>query len=199
MNPFTLLRRIYNWVLTWADSKYGGLALFVLAFVESSFFPIPPDVLLMALCLGARDKALRYAMICSMGSVLGGLFGYAIGAFAFETVGQPIIDFYGAAGKYDQVGQLYDDHGFWIVFLAGFTPIPYKIITIAAGVFKIALGPFLIASLIGRSARFFLVAGLLRSFGEPMRAFIDRWFNLLTVVFSILLIGGFVLLKVVLH
>mgnify|MGYP000923886797 CR=1 FL=1 len=199
MNPFTLLRRVYNWVLTWADSKYGGLALFVLAFVESSFFPIPPDVLLMALCLGARDKALRYAAICSAGSVLGGLFGYAIGTFAFETVGKPIIDFYGAAGKYDQVGRLYEDHGFWIVFLAGFTPIPYKIITIAGGVFKISLGPFLFASLIGRSARFFLVAGLLRAFGEPMRAFIDRWFNLLTVVFSVLLIGGFVLLKVVLH
>lgn len=199
MNPFNLLRRAYDWVLTWADSRYGGLALFVLAFVESSFFPIPPDVLLMALCMGSRQKALRYAAICSVGSVLGGAFGYAIGHFAFEAVGQPIIDFYGAAGKYDQVGRLYEEHGFWIVFLAGFTPIPYKIITIAGGVFHISFLPFLVASLVGRSARFFLVAGLIRVFGEPVRAFIDRWFNLLTIVFSLLLIGGFVLIKFVLH
>jgi membrane protein YqaA with SNARE-associated domain len=186
-------------VLSWADSRYGGVALFLIAFIESSFFPIPPDVLLMALCLGAREKAFRYALICSVGSVLGGLFGYGIGHFAFETVGKPIIDFYGAAGKYDEVGKLYEEHGFWIVFLAGFTPIPYKVITIAGGVFKVSLGPFIVASIVGRSARFFLVAGLLRAFGEPMRAFIDRWFNLLTVVFSVLLIGGFVLLKFVLH
>jgi membrane protein YqaA with SNARE-associated domain len=199
MNPFTLVRRIYDWVLSWADSRYGPVALFLLAFAESSFFPIPPDVLLMALALGARKRSLQFALICSVASVLGGLAGYAIGALAFDTVGRPIIEFYGAAGKYDTVGKLYEEHGFWIVFLAGFTPIPYKVITIAGGVFKISLLPFTIASIVGRSARFFLVAGLIYAFGEPVKAFIDKWFNLLTVVFSVLLIGGFVLLKTLAH
>ncbi len=199
MNPFTLLRRTYDWVLRWADSPYGGVALFLLAFAESSFFPIPPDVLLMALALGARTKAFKFAAICSVGSVLGGLGGYAIGAAAFETVGQPIIDFYGVGDKYGEVAELYQEHGFWVVFAAGFTPIPYKVITIAAGVFKISLAPFTIASLVGRAARFFLVAGLIYAFGEPVKRFIDRWFNILTVVFTILLVGGFVLLKTVLH
>lgn len=199
MNPFTLLRRAYDWVLSWADSRYGAVALFLLAFAESSFFPIPPDVLLMALALGARKKSLYFALICSIGSVLGGLAGYAIGAFAFDAIGRPIIEFYGAADKYDSIGKLYEEHGFWIVFLAGFTPIPYKVITIAGGVFKISLLPFTVASIVGRSARFFLVAGLIHAFGEPVKAFIDKWFNLLTVVFSVLLIGGFVLLKAMAH
>lgn len=198
MNPFKLIRRMYDWVLSWADSPYGGVALFLVAFVESSFFPIPPDVLLMALALGARTKAFRYAAICSAGSVLGGLLGYGIGSMAFDTIGQPIIEFYGAADKYDQIGALYQEHGFWIVFMAGFTPIPYKVITIAAGVFEIALVPFTIASLVGRSARFFLVSGLIYAFGQPVKAFIDKWFNLLTIVFTVLLIGGIVLLKTVL-
>lgn len=199
MNPFKLLRRAYDWVLSWADSRYGAWALFAIAFAESSFFPIPPDVLLMALALGARKLSFRFAAICSVGSVLGGLLGYAIGALAFDTIGQPIIEFYGAADKYDQIGLLYDQHGFWVVFLAGFTPIPYKVITIAGGVFKISLLPFAVASTVGRSARFFLVAGLIYAFGDPVRSFIDRWFNILTIVFSLLLVGGFVLLRYVLH
>lgn len=199
MNPFTLVRRTYDWVLSWADSRYGAVALFLIAFAESSFFPIPPDVLLMALALGARKKSMTFALICSIASVLGGLAGYAIGAFAFDTIGKPIIDFYGAGDKYDSIGKLYEEHGFWIVFLAGFTPIPYKVITIAGGVFQISLLPFTVASIIGRSARFFLVAGLIYAFGEPVKAFIDKWFNLLTVVFSVLLIGGFVLLKTMTH
>lgn len=198
MNPFTWIRRLYDWVLSWADSRYGSAALGAVSFAESSFFPIPPDVLLMALALGARKQAFRFALICSVASVLGGLFGYLIGATAFETVGQPIIEFYGAGDKYTEIGQLYEQHGFWIVFAAGFTPIPYKVITIAAGVFEISLLPFVVASLVSRSARFFLVAGLIYAFGEPVKKLIDRWFNVLTVVFTVLLVGGFVLLKTVL-
>lgn len=199
MNPFAWIRRLYDWVLSWAESRYGPLALGAVAFAESSFFPIPPDVLLMALALGSRKKALRFALICSVASVLGGLLGYLIGIAAFETVGQPIIDFYGAGDKYAEIGTLYEQHGFWIVFAAGFTPIPYKVITIAAGVFEISVLPFVLASAVSRSARFFLVAGLIYAFGEPVKRLIDRWFNVLTVVFTVLLVGGFVLLKTVLN
>jgi len=196
---FKPIRRLYDWVLSWADSPYGAWALFTLAFAESSFFPIPPDVLLIALCLGARKTWFRYALICSVGSVLGGLAGYAIGALAMDTVGIPIIEFYGVMEKKAIVEQSFEEHGFGIVFLAGFTPIPYKVITIAAGAFDLSLGPFVGASLVSRSARFFLVAGMLRIFGAPIKIFIDRWFNLLTIVFSVLLIGGFILLKYVIH
>ena len=196
---FKSIRRLYDWVLSWADSKYGGLALFVLAFAESSFFPIPPDVLLIALCLGAKTRWFRYALICSVGSVLGGLAGYAIGFYALDTWGMPIIDFYGKGDKYQELQALFEDHGFFYVFLAGFTPIPYKVMTITAGAVKLSLGPFLGASLVSRAARFFLVAGLLRIFGAPVKTFIDKWFNLLTIVFSVLLIGGFLLMKYLLH
>lgn len=196
---FKPIRRLYDWVLSWAESPYGPIALFVLAFVESSFFPIPPDLLLIALCLGARSRALRYAALCTVGSILGGLFGYGIGHFAFDAVGQPIVDFYGVAERYDQVQGLYETHGFWVVFLAGFTPIPYKVFTIAAGVFKLSLAPFVLASTISRGARFFLVAGLLAWLGAPVKSFIDRWFNLLTLVFGLLLVGGFVVVKLLAH
>ncbi len=196
---FKPIRRLYDWVLSWADSKYGLWALAILAFAESSFFPIPPDVLLIALCLGARDKWFKYAAVCSVASVAGGLGGYAIGAFGYESLGAPIIEFYGAAEKYLEVQALYQDHGFAVVFLAGFTPIPYKVFTIAAGVFDLSLIPFTGASLISRSARFFIVAGLLRMFGAPVKTFIDKWFNLLTIVFGVLVVGGFLLVKYALH
>lgn len=196
---FKTIRRLYDWILSWADSKYGLWALAILAFAESSFFPIPPDALLIALCLGARKRWVQYAAVCSIASVLGGLAGYAIGAFAYESLGAPIIEFYGTSGKYLEVQALYQEHGFAVVFLAGFTPIPYKVITIGAGVFDLSLVPFTGASLVSRSARFFLVAGLLRLFGAPVKVFIDKWFNLLTIAFCVLLFGGFLLMKFVLH
>jgi membrane protein YqaA with SNARE-associated domain len=196
---FKPIRKLYDWVLSWADSKYGGVALFVLAFTESSFFPIPPDVLLIALCLGARTRWFKYALICSVASVLGGIAGYAIGYFALDSWGMSIIDFYGKAEKYEQLQALFDEHGFLYVFLAGFTPIPYKVMTITAGAVKLNFGPFVGASLVSRSARFFLVAGLLRIFGAPMKTFIDKWFNILTIVFSLLVVGGFLLMKHLLH
>lgn len=191
------VRDLYDWVLSWAESRYGGVALFLLAMAEASFFPIPPDVLLLPLCVGKRTRSLRFAAICTAGSVIGGAIGYAIGWGAWAAVDQLFYSYVPgfSEDKFNMVGGLYGQYDFWIVFVAAFTPIPYKVITIAAGVFQINFVMFMIASTVGRAARFFLVAGLLYFFGEPIRGFIDRWFNLLVVAFTVLLIGGFVLLK----
>ena len=198
------LRKLYNWVLHWADTKYGMPALFFLAFSESSFFPIPPDVLLIALALGHKSKAFRFALICSIGSIAGGVTGYCIGHFAWwsgEGVYSDLALFFfdHVPGFSDAVFQKiqtqYDLNNIFIVFTAGFTPIPYKIITITAGAFNINFPMFLIASSISRTARFFLVSFLIWKFGEPITDFIDRYFNLLTIIFTILLIGGFLAMK----
>ncbi|MCK5708842.1 MAG: DedA family protein [Candidatus Aureabacteria bacterium] len=188
------VKKIYNWTLSWADSKYSVWALFLLAFSESSFFPIPPDVLLIALCLGRPKKSFYYAFICSLGSVLGGMFGYLIG-YKFYDLATPILDFYGLNNKVDMVSELYQQYAGWAVGIAGFTPIPYKVFTITAGFCKIDFLVFCFASVVSRSARFFIVATLIKIFGEKIRTFIDKYFNILTIVFSILLIGGFVLIK----
>lgn len=190
-------RSLYDWVLSWAHKPHSSTALFFLAVAEASFFPIPPDVLLLPLCVGKRAQSLRFAAICTAGSVLGGAIGYAIGWGAWEAAGQFFYDYVPGftEDKFAYVGGLYDSYDFWVVFVAAFTPIPYKVITIAAGVFQISFPMFMIASLVGRSARFFLVAGLLYFFGEPIKGFIDRWFNPLVVAFTVLLIGGFALLK----
>lgn len=192
-----LIRRLYDWVLHWAETPYGGPALFLLAFVESSVFPIPPDVLLIALCISTPHHALRFATLASIGSVLGGLLGYFIG-WGFWSL---VADFFYAyipgftPDVFMQVQHLFSQYDFWLVFTAGFTPIPYKVITIGAGVFEINLLIFLVASLISRSLRFFLVAGLLIKYGPGIRTFIDRYFNWLSFIFVILLIGGFLILK----
>ena len=183
------------WVEGYADKPHAELALFVLAFTESSFFPIPPDVLLIAMCVMVPARAFRYALICSVGSVLGGVFGYFIGYAFFEAAGQPILEMYGAMGHYENVRQLYDEHAFWAILAAGFTPIPYKVFTIAAGAFEISLWTLVAASVIGRSARFFLVAGLFYFFGAPIKKFIDKYFELLTIAFLVLLVGGFLVIR----
>jgi membrane protein YqaA with SNARE-associated domain len=199
------LRRLYDWVLHWAETKYGVPALFLLALAESSFFPIPPDVLLIPLALGARSKALRFALVCSVASIAGGMVGYGIGYFswwngagAYSAVA--IFFFNHIPGFSEQVflniQEKYEIYNFLIVFTAGFTPIPFKIITISAGAFSVNFPMFLLASTISRSVRFFLVALLIRQFGEPITAFIDKYFNILSIIFTILLIGGFLLLKV---
>lgn len=195
------IRRLYDWVLSWAHTPYGGIALFILAFAESSFFPIPPDVLLIALCLGHREKWLRFAAICTAGSVMGALAGYYIGWGLWHVVDQVFFTYVPGftPEAFENVKGLYESYNFWIVFVAAFTPIPYKVITVTAGVFGIHLVPFVIASIIGRAARFFLVAFLLHRYGEPINDFINKRFNLLTIVFTVLLIGGFYVLKVVLH
>ena len=153
-----LVRRLYDWVLRWAHSPYGAVALFILAFMESSFFPIPPDVLLIALAISIPAKAFRYALICSIGSVAGGAFGYLIGLYLMDAVGYNIIELYGIADKYELVQELYRTYDAWVVAVAGFTPIPYKVFTITAGAFEINFWVFIIVSAISRAARFFILA-----------------------------------------
>lgn len=193
-----IIKRCYNWVLGWADSRWGALALFLLAFAESSFFPIPPDILLIALCLGQPKRAFRFAAICTAGSVIGAIGGYAIGAGLWGVVDHWFIPGIFSQEAFDSVGNLYNEWNFWAVFAAGFTPIPYKIFTIAAGVFSINIPMFILASVIARGARFTLFAWLIWQFGAPIKAFIDKYFNLLAIAFTALLIGGFMLIKYVL-
>ena len=193
------VRRLYDWTLSWADRPGGPAALFAVSFAESSFFPIPPDVLLMALCLGRPRRALLFAAICTAGSVLGGIVGYAIGYVLFEQIGRPVLEFYGAMDKYFTVGDLYRENLVVALGTAAFTPIPYKVFTIAAGSFEIPLLPFVLISLVGRGLRFFAVASLIRVFGAPIKSFIDRYFNILSLVFVALLIGGFVVVRYLAH
>jgi len=189
------MRNLYYWVLSWAFSPYAVPALFVLAFAESSFFPVPPDVLLIALAISVPHKAFYYALICSIGSVIGGMVGYVIGYAFMDVVGYRIVQFYGFADKWALVGDLYNQYAAWAVGIAGLTPIPYKVFTIAGGAFKIDFFIFIIASVVSRSARFFIVAALIYKFGPPIRTFIDKYFNTLAIVFVVLLIGGFILVK----
>jgi len=191
------IRRTYDWVLGWAESPYGGLALFTLAFVEASFFLVPPDVLLIALCVGRPRRSLYFATLSTLGSVLGGISGYMIGYQLYELIGHPIIEFYGATDAFLRVGELYRENLVLALGTAGFTPIPYKVFTIAAGAFSVPFAPFVLISAASRGARFFLVAGLIRLWGPQIRGFIERYFNLLSVLVLILLVLGFVVLKYV--
>lgn len=171
------------------------MALFLVAFAESSVFPIPPDVLLIALAIGAPRRALWFAALSTVGSVLGGMLGYLIGLKFYELLGRPIIEFYSAQERYLRVKELYDRYDSVAVAVAGFTPIPYKVFTIAAGAFEIHFPTFVVASLAGRGGRFFLVGLLILRFGREIRYFLDRYFNWLTVVFVVLLVGGFFFLR----
>lgn len=190
-----MLRKLYNWVLHWAETPYGSWALFLLALAESSFFPVPPDVLLIALAISIPARSFRYALICSVGSLIGGVCGYVIGYQFMDMVGMRIVEFYGVTQQYGAVSDLYERHNAWAVGIAGFTPIPYKVFTISAGAFKINFPIFFIASAISRSARFFLVGWLIYAFGPEIKQFIDRYFNILAVLFVVLLIGGFIVVK----
>lgn len=189
------LRQLYDWVLHWAETPYGVRALFLLSFAESSFFPVPPDVLLIALALSIPARAFWFAAVCSIASVLGGIFGYFLGFQFMERIGFPILHFYGAMDKFEEIRLLYQHYEAWAVGIAGFTPIPYKVFTIAAGAFQINFGIFVLASLVSRSARFFLIALLIYWCGEPIKRFIDRYFNLLSILFVVLLILGFIFVR----
>ncbi|NLB60455.1 MAG: DedA family protein [Lentisphaerae bacterium] len=194
--PFVWCKQLYQWVLHWADTPYGVPALFALAFTESSVFPIPPDVLLIALALSKPRRGLWFAAVCSVGSVLGGMVGYGIGYFLWETVGHPIINFYQALETFALVQGYYQQDAFSYILLAAFTPIPYKVFTIAGGICQIQFWRALVlGSLLGRSLRFFLVAGLFYFFGRPIKQFIDRYFEILTLLFGALLVGGFLAIK----
>jgi len=190
-----MLRRLYDWILHWADTPFGAWALFLLAFCESSFFPIPPDILLIALAVAVPAKALKYALVCSVGSVLGGMLGYLIGWQFMAVIGERIVAFYGFEGKVHYIEGIYQHYDAWAVGIAGFTPIPYKVFTIAAGMFKINFWVFVVASLVSRSARFFILGGLIYAFGPRIQRFIDRYFNILAVAFCVLLVVGFILIK----
>lgn len=204
-----VIRKLYDWVLSWAETPYGGIALFFIAFAESSFFPIPPDALLIALILGAKQKAFKFASTCTIASITGALLGYAIGYFLWWVPGtqEPtftsIANFFFAnvpgftADKFFDVKALYEQWDFWIIFTAGFTPLPYKVFTVSSGAFDINLLMFVFASLISRGARFFLVAFLIWKFGPQIKNFIDKYFNLLAIAFTVLLTGGFVVIKYV--
>ncbi len=198
------IRKLYDWVLGWAESPNSRWALFLLAFAESVFFPVPPDVLLIAMVLGMTQKAFMFATITTLGSVSGAVVGYFIGRFAWETPSGEFTAFAMLFFNYipgftvelfNEIKQMFIEWDFWVIFTAGFTPIPYKVFTISGGVFQINFAMFMIASIVSRSARFFLVAWLIWKFGPGIKSFIDKYFNLLALAFTVLLIGGFVVIK----
>ncbi|MDH3348109.1 MAG: DedA family protein [Desulfobulbaceae bacterium] len=197
--PQSLLHRIYLKCMEWIATPAGVWALFFIAIAESSFFPIPPDVFLIALCINNPKKSFKYAAICSAGSVIGGAIGYGLGWSFMDTAGKYILDLYGLHDKYAIIQGYYQEYDVLTVFAAGFTPLPYKLFTITAGVCKLNFFTFILISLISRSARFFLVSGLIYRYGSKVSTFINRYFNLLSIAFMILLIGGFVLFKIILH
>lgn len=217
-----IVRRLYDWVLHWSATPYGMVALFIIAFVESSFFPIPPDVLLVALAVATPFKWKRIAFLCTVGSVLGGLFGYLIGFLAWDSIGVPVltsvahVNFVEHGGRldialpayltdnfYDSLGgkylfEVYDKWNSWIVFIFGLTPLPYKLVTITAGVAKVNIPVFVIASIFARALRFYLVAWIISKWGVAAKTFIDKYFNILATAFVVLLIAGFAIVKIIL-
>tara|TARA_Y100001970_G_scaffold269303_1_gene361578 strand:- start:731 stop:1315 length:585 start_codon:yes stop_codon:yes gene_type:complete len=190
-----LLRSLYNWTLKKAEHKYSSWILSIVSFSESSFFPIPPDVLLIPMIIAKRTKAWTYALICTLSSVLGGVVGYAIGFFLFNSIGILIVEFYHLSNSFNTFENYYKEYGILIVLGAGFTPFPFKFITIASGVFSLNIFLFILTSLIARGLRFYLLASLLFIFGEKIKNLIDKYFNILAVLFFILLIGSFMLIK----
>jgi membrane protein YqaA with SNARE-associated domain len=187
-----MLRRLYDRVMDLAGHRHAEPLLAGVAFVESSVFPIPPDVMLMPMAYAHPKRAFRYAAVATVASVAGGLAGYAIGAMLFETLGRAIIEFYGFSEQFETFAERYNEHGAAIVFFAGLTPFPFKVITIASGVTGLALLPFIAASIAARGLRFFLVCALIYWFGPPVRAFVERHLGWFTLIFGVLLVGGFV-------
>ena len=186
-----LLHDLLEWVLAWAESPYGGLALFVLSAAESIIFPVPPDPLLIALGVGKPSFALVFAAICLLGSLVGASIGYVIGMWG----GRPVVDRLFSQEKIEFVEQKYQRYDVWAILIAALTPIPYKVFTVTAGMFRLHFGRFMLASLLGRGARFFAVGFLIALFGEPIAAFIDQYLDILFIVFMILLVGGFFVIR----
>jgi len=190
-----MIRRLYDWTIRKASSDHALWFLAVVSFIESSVFPIPPDVLMIPMILARPDRAFLIAGIALVSSVLGGLLGYAIGAFAFESIGQPILMSLGKAEAMQAFNGRFNELGFWPVLIAGLTPFPYKVITIMSGWTGLPLATFIVTSVVARGLRFFIVAGLLWKFGEPIRDFIERRLGLMFALFCILLVGGFYLVR----
>ncbi|MCP4318665.1 MAG: DedA family protein [Hyphomicrobiales bacterium] len=192
-----MLRRLYDWTMSLAATRHARFGLAGVSFVESSVFPIPPDVLLIPMVLADRASWWKNALLCTVASVLGALLGYAIGMFLFEAVGQPILAFYGKEDAFERVTQWYNTYGGWGVLFAAITPFPYKVLTIFSGATGLNILTFIVVSVIGRSFRFFLVGYLLYRFGEPIRTFIEKYLGILFAIFMVLLIGGFYALRFV--
>ncbi|HSH46728.1 MAG TPA: YqaA family protein [Longimicrobiales bacterium] len=194
------IRRMYDWVLSYSEKPHGGWALFGFSFAEASFFPVPPDPLLVALAIGAPKKAFRFALLCTAGSVAGALAGYGIGWGLWAAVDSFFFSYVPGVSPeaFERVRDLYDTYDFWAILVAGFTPIPFKVFTLSAGAFAISLPIFLAASTLSRAARFFIVAVLIYVYGPSIQGFIDKHFDRLAWLFLVLLVGGFVLIKVVL-
>jgi len=190
------LRRLYNWTLAWAEHPHARWALFLIAVIEASVFPIPPDVLLLLMSMSSPASAFRLAAITTAGSTIGAAIGYAIGMFLFAAIARPVLEFYHATETFDNVQQLFVEHGIWVVAVAGFSPIPFKIITIASGAFGMPFVPFIFTALASRATRFYMEAGLMYWGGDALRHWVEKHFELLTVLVTVAVIGGFALLWV---
>ena len=190
-----MFRGIYEWTLNLAAHRHARWGLATVAFAESSVFPIPPDVALIPMVLAKRDQAWVYALWTTLASVIGGAFGYAIGYFLYDSIGVHILQLYGYQDQFENFARRYNEYGVWIVLIAGVTPFPYKVITIASGVTGLSFPVFMVASAVARGLRFFAVCALLWAFGPPIKDFIERYFGLLSIAFIVLLIGGFVAIK----
>jgi membrane protein YqaA with SNARE-associated domain len=190
-----MLRRFYDRVLQLAASPYAAWWLALVAFAEASFFPIPPDALLIPMALAQPRKAWRFALICTVGSVVGGALGYTIGYYVFDQLARPILDVYGYGNAYAAFQAKFQEYGVWIILIKGLTPIPYKIVTIAAGAAKFAFGTFMAASVVTRGGRFFIVATLLHFYGDSVRVFIEKRLTLVTSALAVGVVGGFLALK----
>ncbi|GGB38162.1 hypothetical protein GCM10011316_07780 [Roseibium aquae] len=190
-----MIRRLYDWTLSLAAGPRAPAALGTVSFVESSVFPIPPDLLLIPMVIAKREKAWWFATLCTLTSVAGGVLGYFLGMFLFEQVAQPVLSFYGKMHWLSEFSVVFNEWGWWFVFIAGLTPFPYKVITIASGVAGLSLPIFIAASLVSRGLRFFVVAALLYFFGPPIRDFIEKRLGLMFTLFVILLVGGFAALR----
>ena len=190
-----MIRRLYDWTLSLADHPNALWVLALVSFVESSFFPIPPDIIMIPMIIARPNRAFVIAGVALVASVLGGMLGYAIGALAFDTIGEPILNALGKADAMSEFAVRFNDLGFWAVLTAGITPFPYKVITIMSGFTGMPLGVFITTSILARGLRFFIVAGLLWKFGAPMRDFIEKRLGLMFTLFVILLFGGFFAVK----
>jgi membrane protein YqaA with SNARE-associated domain len=190
-----MMTRLYDWTMRQAARPNADRVLGVISFLESSVFPIPPDVMLVPMCLAQRERAFRFALICTIGSVLGGMLGYAIGYFLIETLGEWIIRAYGYGERLHAFQEAYQEWGVWIILIKGLTPIPYKLVTIASGAAHFSLVVFTLASIVTRGVRFFLIAALLWRYGAPIKEFIEKRLVVLTWIFFIGLIGGFLVVR----
>jgi len=188
------LRRCYHWTLSWADHPQAQAALFFIAVIEASIFPIPPDILLVALALGRPELGMRLALLATAGSAIGACIGYSIGMLLFVSVARPLLEFYGAMEQFNHVQSLFSEYGLWVVLIAGFSPVPFKVVTIAAGAFGLSFPGFIAATFVSRGARFLIEGSLLQWGGERLRALVEKHFEILTVAVAMLVIAGFVLL-----